>query len=510
MKKRKKKKFNIEEDEKYILLKDKIAQNTDKIWLPSLDIEYTNLSIHTSSNNKIYIDNNAKTTVKLNVDSNNKKHVYQAHLVDMYPTERQKQILDKWFKAFIEMYNYAQLYIKTEYREHLYIKNKMSIIHEEITNIKTLLKNKKKPVISEEYEVRLKELLDEVTQLSRSLILGKDWTDARSCLKDIAKDIQKESIKEGEVIYKHILDNAVHLAYANFKSGLTNLKNGNIQRFRLRYWRFNRRLKSLNINNEHFTEEGLSPHIFGKIKCEYDGKDFDLGLVKTKYKTECKIIYDNVEKKYILIISEKVKPENTESKKKFISLDPGVNTFMTGISENEVVKLGNDFDKKVKKYLTKIDYIESLTDTVNDYICPISKKKAEKAKEKKRRKIKNIVKDLHWHIIKYLTNEYKTIIIGDMSVKSIVNKETSKLTKMTKRVATSMSFYKFRERLKYKCELKKRDYTCMNEKYTSKMCTNCTGYQHDLGRKKKYKCSHCKIEIDRDVNGARNICLKLT
>jgi transposase len=512
MKKKKRKKFDIEKDEQYILLTDKIIENSNKIWVPPENIEYSNLSIHTLSNNKIYIDNNANTTIKLNVGNSNKKTCYKSILVDMYPTEEQKQILDKWFKSFIEMYNCTQLYIKTEYREYTYVKNNLNQIRKEISKIKTTLKSKKKNVAIEEYESILNKLLDEEQRLHNSLFINKYWEEARSFFKDIAKEIQSESYDENEdnKIYKHILDNAVKLAYSNFNSALTNLYEGNIKRFRLRYWRYKRRVKLLHVGNEHFNEEGLAPNIFGKIKCEYDGKDFDLGLVKTKYKTECKILYDEVEKKYTIIIPEKVNTINAEFEKQFISLDPGVNTFMTGISEDEVVKLGDNFDNKIKKYLNKIDYIESLTNKKNKSICHISKRKADKAKEKYNSKIKNLVKDLHWHMIKYLTKRYKTIIIGDMSVKSIVNNETSVLKKMTKRVAMSLSFYKFRERLKYKCELNKRKYVCSKEKYTSKMCSICTTYKSDLGSSKIYKCENCKIEIDRDVNGARNICLKIT
>ncbi|RHZ56880.1 hypothetical protein Glove_396g97 [Diversispora epigaea] len=47
-----------------------------------------------------------------------------------------------------------------------------------------------------------------------------------------------------------------------------------------------------------------------------------------------------------------------------------------------------------------------------------------------------------------------------------------------------------------------------DEHYTSKTCGNC-GYLHQkLRSNKTFKCSQCQIEMDRDINAARNILLR--
>ena len=58
-------------------------------------------------------------------------------------------------------------------------------------------------------------------------------------------------------IRSHILDCAIKLACANFKSAKTNLKNGNIKHFRIRYWKYAKNIQCLEIGKEFFGKHGL-------------------------------------------------------------------------------------------------------------------------------------------------------------------------------------------------------------------------------------------------------------
>ncbi len=95
-----------------------------------------------------------------------------------------------------------------------------------------------------------------------------------------------------------------------------------------------------------------------------------------------------------------------------------------------------------------------------------------------------------------------------MSVKGIVNNKTSNINKMVKRLAYKMKFYTYRQRLEYKCKSKAVGLKVIDEKYTSKVCSNCGWYNKKLGGNKIYKCPSCKKKIDRDVNGCRGIFIK--
>jgi putative transposase len=46
------------------------------------------------------------------------------------------------------------------------------------------------------------------------------------------------------------------------------------------------------------------------------------------------------------------------------------------------------------------------------------------------------------------------------------------------------------------------------EPYTSKTCTNCGWVHLKLRASKEFKCQQCKVVLDRDSNGARNIILR--
>ena len=69
------------------------------------------------------------------------------------------------------------------------------------------------------------------------------------------------------------------------------------------------------------------------------------------------------------------------------------------------------------------------------------------------------------------------------------------------------SFYKFKEKLKYKCSVYGKKLYIVDESFTSKTCGSC-GSMNDMKGKEVYKCKSCGLEVDRDINGSRNILLK--
>jgi putative transposase len=227
---------------------------------------------------------------------------------------------------------------------------------------------------------------------------------------------------------------------------------------------------------------------------------------------------------YTLIIPTKVSITPTTPTKQFISLDPGVRTFMTGISDKELLHIGESCRNKIVEINKRIDrYNKIIIEKYQEYDtkyfrCDLHQEKRKldrKIMRLERRvcglgeKIKNLVTDMHNKTVNYLTLNYKHVLIGDMSPKSICsNSGENKLSKMTKRVIYSLSFYKFREKLKNKCISRGVGYKEVDERYTSKMCSSCGRLNERLKGSKVFECEGCGIVYDRDVNGARNIFLK--
>ena len=81
--------------------------------------------------------------------------------------------------------------------------------------------------------------------------------------------------------------------------------------------------------------------------------------------------------------------------------------------------------------------------------------------------------------------------------------------KKVNRWMLDLKHYQFQQRLRWKCELEKHcSLSIVNEAYTSKTCGKCGHINQVTGR--VLECSKCKVLIDRDINGARNIFLKYT
>ena len=230
------------------------------------------------------------------------------------------------------------------------------------------------------------------------------------------------------------------------------------------------------------------------FKCE---NNFKLNQIKKDFK----IHYNSKTNVFILLIpEEKTYINNKVKRNKIISLDPGIRTFQTCYSEEECIKIGDNLKETINKYLIRIDKVN------NDKY--IKNKQRKRIENKCYNKIENLVNDLHWKTINYLTDISEIILIGNLSTKHIVsNKSNNNLNKKIKRIGSLMKLYIFKQRLQYKCNIKNVKYKEINEAYTSKTCSNCGFLNLKLGANKKLKCEICENEIDRDFNGAKNIML---
>ena len=198
------------------------------------------------------------------------------------------------------------------------------------------------------------------------------------------------------------------MACSNVKACISNMKQKNIKHFRIRYWRYNKKIKMLDLEKTNFCDNSIKKRHFGNVNSYLDGIKYNLKDVNC----DSRLIYNEHDNKYILYVPVKDKLEDhekIEGKNKLISLDPGLRTFMSGISESHILKIGSYCSEKIKSYLNRIDKINN-----NSKICNFKKRKCEKRYNKK---LGNYIDELHWKAINYLIKNYNTILIGDMSTR---------------------------------------------------------------------------------------------
>lgn len=405
-----------------------------------------------------------KTTNNIIINTKFPTEVINCLKIKMILTDTQKLILNQWFLSYTKMYN----------KTLDYIRNNCNIFKNEVIKLKLKEINKKLFANPQTLRANLKTIRDKIIKAS-----------------------QLADITENTKIQTHTLDYAIRQLVSNIKSALTNLSQGNIKRFRIKFWKNNRPSKTIEIEKQYIRNNKVCPNVLGNIKYEYNNLEYLL----TGINNNVKINYNSITNEYNLLVPVVNKPTKENNKYgNCISLDPGLRTFMTGLSETDCFKIGTNTNTIIKKQINRLDKIKQ-----NKNIPGKIKKKNEQMIN---RKIFNKVEDLHWKTVKFLTNNFNNILLGDMSAKSIVSKNESILKRDMKTACLRTRYYDFQKRLEYKCMLTKTNYKLVDECYTSKICSLCGNYNEKLKGEKIYSCAKCKKSIDRDVNGCRNIMIK--
>lgn len=317
--------------------------------------------------------------------------------------------------------------------------------------------------------------------------------------------------------------------YANLKSCISNLENGNVKDFEMKD-KNTKKMQTITIYNKCISNNGIYIRHLKKIK--------NFSEIFNKYKSpfekkltmDCKLTFDKIKNNYYIYIPFYRKCTETinDNNINVCALDPGEKVFITYYSLNDYGLIGNDIKKPLLKIREKIaKYQKILKGEKNKKGEKINKNKIRKKINKLYRKITGIVNEMHKKTALHLCKKYNIILIPEFNTKDMIcdkvqekiennnnildnrksNRKKKRLNKKVKFVLNQLSHYKFKQQLFSKAEEYGRLCVEVTEEYTSQFCSKCNKISKKYNGRTK-ECVHCGSKINRDVNGARNILLK--
>ena len=287
---------------------------------------------------------------------------------------------------------------------------------------------------------------------------------------------------------------------SSLNSAISNLRAGNISKFKMSF-----KTKKDPTYYMHFEDKAF-PSFIRKIKSNYwyttkdrKRKHINLETIFKERPRGIEIIYEKETNKYFLHYpiesdwfpndDKRIEKQETYNhcSDRIISLDPGIRKFLVGYDPSgESIFIGEKASLELSRLLL-------LTDKYKNNYCLW-------------KKIKDLVSELHWKTISFLISNYDIIILPDFKVSQMLKKNN--LSPMTKRLMSMFSFFNFKQKLQYKCQLYNKKLIIVDESYTSCTCGQCGEINKGIKGNETFICSHCHIKMDRDASAARNILIK--
>ena len=387
---------------------------------------------------KSHANYNSKSTKKHSKDD---YICTQTFKIIIYPTDEQKQFINKWCDECIDVYNLTNKYIKENLLPN----------HSNFNKLVKFENLRDTPVIYNQ-------------------------------VKDICSF---------NSLPKHTADLATKHCVTMYKSAESNLRAGNIKSYEISDLSKDRRRKNIAIEPEAVSKEinGIFVRTLGEMKSNVPLSNIRRASI---------LQYDTLKKTYVIIAPFYRKGQIELKRYNKCAIDIGVRTFLTVYSPEKTYEIGTDTYGVIDKYLKKLD-------SINRNKNRLGKKKYTLTYEKYQNKLSGKIKDMHNKAARFLLGKYKTIVIGKVSIKNMVSNLRGNLQEKTKRRLLALSHYKFRMKLKELAKKFKGKIIEVSEYLTSKTCCTCGNIKEDLGRNKTYNCTNCGMTLDRDVNAAINI-----
>lgn len=194
---------------------------------------------------------------------------------------------------------------------------------------------------------------------------------------------------------------------------------------------------------------------------------------------------------------------------RILAIDPGVRTFATGYDPvaASYVEWGKGDMKNLERLCIHLDDLASRTAKEKN---ARRRYKMRRAQMRMRLRLKHRVDEFHKKLVAWLVGNYDVILLPSFESSSMVNHVDRRISRPTVRTLLTWSFYRFKQRLI--CKAKLEGEHCLvqivDEHYTTMTCGSCGRLNSNVGAAKVFQCPHCAITLPRDWNAARNIFLR--
>ena len=214
--------------------------------------------------------------------------------------------------------------------------------------------------------------------------------------------------------------------------------------------------------------------------------------------------------KYMLDVTHELEieePKEIKSENKVLAIDLGLKELATGVDNlGKVVVLKNKAAKIDKYFAKEISKVKSKLSKKQKNSRSWTKLNKTKKRLYKRRNAQ--VRDtLHIQSRRLADMNYKTIVVGDLSVKKLMSKEgNNKEKKNVRKSFQETAIGRFMGFLTYKCLARHNEVITLSERWTTQ--TNClTGklFKEKVNLSDREVWLNETICIDRDLNAAINI-----
>lgn len=289
---------------------------------------------------------------------------------------------------------------------------------------------------------------------------------------------------------------AVKDAYTSWKTNCKKAKKSG-KPFSLRFKSRKDKVQSCNIPKSAVSTLGLYHTKSGILK--FSETDWF-----TNYEiSDCRLICDYG--RWFISIPRKITTQSTsETQGGAVAVDPGIRNFGTYFStDGRFGWVGQRAFERILKLNIRIDKMRSIIATTEDKLY---KFRLRRAIDRLYHKIRDLVDELHWKFINFLTKEFSVVIFPPFNVSDMVKKSCRKISKAVVRSMMALRFHEFKERLKNKCKERHVLFIEQNEAWTSKTNSFNGEVMANLGGRESF--NYQGLRINRDVNGSRNILLR--